>query len=77
MKPFTIILPIKGTDEELKFMEKSIPSAVKINPDQILFGLDYPLKSDITTKIDQLMNKYNYSNYLIIPIKNDVRTNMP
>ena len=22
MKPFTIILPIKGTDEEFKFMEK-------------------------------------------------------
>jgi len=71
MKPFTIILPIKGTDEEFKFMEKSIPSAVKINPDQILFGLDYPLKSHIATKIDQLMNKYNYSNYLIIPVKND------
>lgn len=71
MKPFTIILPIKGTDEEFKFMEKSIPSAVKINPDQILFGLDYPLKSDIVTKIDQLMKKCNYSNYLVIPVKND------
>jgi len=71
MKPFTVILPIKGTDEEFKFMEKSIPSAVKINPDQIIFGLDYPSKSDIATKIDQLMNKYNYSNYLIIPVKND------
>ena len=71
MKPFTIVLPIKGTDEEFKFMEKSIPSAVKLNPDQILFGLDYPLKSDIVTKIDRLMNKYTFSNYLIIQVKND------
>ena len=71
MKPFTIVLPIKGTDEEFKFMEKSIPSAVKINPDQILFGLDYPLKSDIVTKIDKLMGKNNYENYQVIPIEHD------
>jgi len=71
VKPFTIVLPIKGTDEEFKFMEKSIPSAVKINPDQILFGLDYPLKSDIVTKIDQLMNRHKFSNYSIIQVKND------
>ena len=71
MKQFTIVLPIKGTDEEFKFMEKSITSAAKLNPNEILFGIDYPIQSKIINKIDILMKKNNYSNYSVIPVKND------
>lgn len=71
MKSFTIILPIKGTKNELKYMSKTIPSAIKLNPNEILFGLDCPLNHNLITKINELMSKNNYSKFRVIPIEKD------
>jgi len=37
---FSIVLPVKGTEKELGFLPKAIKSACKLNPDEIVFGLD-------------------------------------
>ena len=34
---FSIIMPIVGTEKELKFAEKSVPAIINFNPDEIIF----------------------------------------
>lgn len=65
---FSIVIPIRGTVKELKFMEKSIPSAIRLNPDEIVFGVD---DHNITEKIKDICKKYNFTRYTFVIVEKD------
>lgn len=52
-------------------MEKSIKSAIKLMPDEIIFGADEPLNHVVDAAIIQLCRKYNYGNYRVLKYHRD------
>ena len=42
MKQFSIVIPFRDTPCERKFAETSIPAAIKLNPSEIVIGVDAP-----------------------------------
>lgn len=57
MCDFTVILPIKGTEQELKFLEKSIKSAYALNPGELILAMDNPPDPFLLAKLDQISQK--------------------
>jgi hypothetical protein len=47
-------------------MEKSLPSAIKLNPDELIIGLDYPESQRIMNKACRICNELNFKNIRII-----------
>jgi hypothetical protein len=39
---FSIVIPIKGTSEELKFIDKTLPSYYAVNPSELVISIDDP-----------------------------------
>ena len=68
---FTIVLPIRGTNRELKYMRKSIPSAVKLDPGELLFACDAPLRPEINSMIIEMMKEYKFTRYRIRVFERD------
>lgn len=68
---FTVVLPVRGTEKELKFMDKSIPSAIKLNPGEIIFAVDDPVIPAVQEKITSICKQYNYDKYVIMPFSKD------
>lgn len=62
---FTIVLPIRGTERELKFMDKSIPSAIAFNPGELIFACDEGMDHRVHAKIIELVKKYGFTNYKV------------
>lgn len=40
MCPFSIVVPVRGTPEEIASMERTVPSMVRLNPGEIMFATD-------------------------------------
>lgn len=68
MKPFTIVLPVRDTEQEYEFLKKSLPSAIKLNPDEIIIGVDKPLSSKLYKRIIDLTANI-FSNWRIIEVE--------
>ena len=54
---FSIIMPILGTEKELKFAEKTIPAIINLNPHEIIFGIDAPKNQILISALDQICSK--------------------
>ena len=59
MEPFTIIVAIRDTDEEYEYMMESLQSALALNPEEIINGLDEPVSSRILKRIEHIKNLYD------------------
>lgn len=68
---FTIVLPIRGTDRELGFMKKSIPSAIKLNPGELILACDEPMRHEVNDLIISLMRKNDFTRYRIVSFPRD------
>ena len=42
MHTFSILVSIRDIDDEYDYMKKSFPSALELNPTEIIVGLDKP-----------------------------------
>jgi hypothetical protein len=71
MSDFTIVLPIRGTDRELKFMKRSIESAINLVPGEIIFGTDSPLNPDVKSKIIEICFNNKWTSYRILEFEKD------
>lgn len=64
-------MSIRGTQRERKFMYQSIPSLLKINPTEIIFGLDEGIDNELKQKISDICKAGNFDNYRIIETPKD------
>lgn len=69
MKPFTIVLPIKGTDVEKKLFKKSILSAINLNPDELILGVDNPFNLELKKQILELVEQTGYNKLRFIEVE--------
>lgn len=60
LKDWTIVLPVRDTDEEFSFLFKVIPAAIKLGPAEIIIGLDYPASQRIVQRVEEIAKKKNY-----------------
>ena len=74
---FSIIMPVLGTEKELKFAEKSIPAIINLHPNEILFGIDASEDNTLISTLDQICNKYRFSRQRYVVTKHDKNWNMP
>ena len=58
MNDFTIVLPIKGTLEEMNFIEPSIKSAYALEPGELILALDKPSNPTLLAKLDLITQSY-------------------
>ena len=73
---FSIIMPIVGTEKELKFAEKSVPAIINFNPDEIIFGIDAPEDQNLISTLDQICNKNGFDRQRYVTAKHDKNWNM-
>lgn len=69
MKPFTVVIPIKGTDVEKKLFKKSILSAINLNPDELILGVDYPFNLELKKQILELVEQTGYNKLRFIEVE--------
>ena len=68
MKKFSIVMAFRDTPRERKFAEKSIPSAILLQPDEFLIGVDAPANKEFLNLIRDLCKQYSFQNYRILEI---------
>lgn len=73
MKQFTVILAIKGTEKELEFYQRSIKSAIALNPDEILIAMDDPVLEEWLNRVDLEFKLAHFDNFRIITVAKDPR----
>lgn len=71
MKKFSIILPFRDTSLERKFAEKSLPSAIALNPDELIIGVDSPADSSLIDLILNLCQQFKDVNIVQVPRSNE------
>lgn len=67
MKKFSIILPFRDTPLERKFAEKSLPSAIALNPDELVIGVDSPADPSFIDLILNLCQPFKDVNIVQVP----------
>lgn len=67
MKKFSIILPFRDTSLERKFAEKSLPSAIALNPDEMVIGVDAPADPSFIDLILNLCQPFKDVNIVQVP----------
>ena len=67
MKKFSIILPFRDTPLERKFAEQSLPSAVALNPDELVIGVDSPADQSFIDLILRLCQPLKDVNIVQVP----------
>ena len=72
MKQFSIVMPFRDTPRERKFAEKSIPAAIKLNPSEIVIGVDAPT---VKSFLDNIHNKCKQESFVRIKIMEVRRSN--
>ena len=74
---FSIIMPILGTEKELKFAEKTIPAIINLNPHEIIFGIDSPKDQILISTLDQICSRNGFNRQRYVATKHDKDWNMP
>ena len=60
---FSVVVPIRNTDHEYNFMLKTLPSAFKLEPDEVIIGLDKD-SDRIIKRAYMLAEQYHYKGRL-------------
>ena len=68
MRKFSIVMAFRDTPRERKFAAKSIPSAIRVEPDELIIGVDDPADESFLALIDSLCGESSFRNYKIIKI---------
>ena len=68
---FTFIIPFAGATKEIELAKKTIPKMIKLEPSEIIFGIDDDLDVKIIDKIDTICKSKHYTSYRYIKVKSD------
>ena len=66
---FTIAVAVAFTDKEKQFLEKSIKSAIKLNPGELLFGVDKGVDPESLSKIKEICSANNFDRWTIVEVE--------
>ena len=69
MHTFSILVSIRDIDDEYDYMKKSFPSALELNPTEIIVGLDKPASKRIIERAKKISKKYNFNNLKFLEIE--------
>lgn len=56
-------------DRELEFIKKTIPSAIKLNPGELLFGIDKGAKLESISVLKNICKENNFDRYTIVEVE--------
>ena len=74
---FTIILPIKGTKQEFEFAKESIPSILNLHPDELIFGVDSPVDTNLQNHLNDICKTYPKNKSTFVEVEHNTDWNMP
>lgn len=66
---WTCVLPVRDTDEEYGFLLKALPSALKLNPNEMIVGIDAPASERLVNRIKKIQSQYSYSNLRVLSVE--------
>lgn len=73
---FTVILPIKGTKQELEFAEKTIPAILNLHPNELMFGVDSPIDPNLKNHLIDICHKYTKNKPVFVEVEHNADWNM-
>lgn len=68
---FTISVAIRWTGDEEKFIRQFLQSSVKLQPGEIILGVDAPMSDEFQELIKNIFLELNFSAYKILPVPKD------
>ena len=68
MKQFSIVMPFRDTSRERKFTEKSTPAAIKLNPSEIVIGVDAPTAGSFLDHIHNICKQESFDRIKIMGV---------
>lgn len=70
MRKFSIVMPLLDTPRERKFAEKAIPSAIKLDPTELIIGVDTPSLPDdsLVQFINEICDRQSFKRQRIIHV---------
>ncbi len=69
VQKFSTVIPFRDTPIEREFAKTSIPSAIRLNPDELVIGVDEPADESFLDYIRDLCNKESYANFKIVRVE--------
>ena len=68
MKQFSIVMPFRDMPRERKFAETSIPAAIKLNPSEIVIGVDAPTVESFLDHIHNICKQESFDRIKIMEV---------
>ena len=65
---FSIVVPFRDTPSEREFAKKSIPSAVRLKPNEIVVGMDAPVSEPTLKFVNEIFRGVLFSDYRILQV---------
>lgn len=65
------MMAIRGTEREIRYMDRSVPAAIGIRPGEILFACDEGVDRRVPEKIESLCKAHGFSGYRIAEFGRD------
>ena len=65
---FSIIVPFRGTEKEKAFALKSIPSMIRLKPNEIVIGMDKPVAESTLKFLRNLFVRWEFEDYRIVEV---------
>ncbi len=72
---FTFLVPCAGSTKEMNFARKSLPKIIKLEPSEIIFGMNDPTNPEIVDIIDTICKSEHYTSYRYVKVKPDANWN--
>ena len=72
---FSIVVPLRDTPKERNFASKSIPSAVRLKPNEIIVGMDRPVAKSTMKYVEEIFEKLSFRNYTILQVPRSAEWN--
>ena len=69
MKKFSIVMPFRDTPRERKFAERSIPSAIELEPDEFVIGVDAPADDSLIQHIRGICDGRSFNGLRIVQVE--------
>ena len=72
---FSIVVPFRDTSNERAFARKSIPSAVRLKPSEIVIGMDEPVAESTMKCVDEIFEELSFRNYRVLQVPRSAEWN--
>ena len=65
---FSVVVAFRDTPSEREFARKSIPSATRLKPNEIVIGMDAPIAESTLKYIDKIFEELSFRDYRILQV---------